>query len=263
MALEEVETSPEAAQHAEREHIDLHHAERVDVVLVPFDEGAILHGGIADRHRLVEPFAREDEASDMLGEMPGKADELMGELHGLPDGGISGIEPDLANVIVCDALVSLPQTVLAKAAVTSRRQSQHLADFADGPARAVMDDGRANGRAVAPITIVDMLDDFLAPLMLEIDIDVGRLAAVLRNETSEEEVDLLGIDLGDAEAIADRAIGRRTSPLAEDALFAREGHHLMDGEEVALESELGDEGEFLGERLATSSGTPKGYLSLG
>ncbi len=54
MRLQKIEPAAQAAQHAEREHVDLHQAERVDVVLVPLDEGAIVHGGIADGHRLVE-----------------------------------------------------------------------------------------------------------------------------------------------------------------------------------------------------------------
>jgi hypothetical protein len=50
--------------------------------------------------------------------------------------------------------------------------------------------------------------------MLEIDIDVGRLTALRRDEALEEKVDLGRIDRGDAEAITDRGISGRPSPLA-------------------------------------------------
>ena len=40
-----------------------------------------------------------------------------------------------------------------------------------------MDDGRADGGALAAIALVDVLDHLFAPLMLEIDVDVGRLVA--------------------------------------------------------------------------------------
>ena len=89
MRLQKIEPAPEAAQHAEREHIDLHESERVDVVLVPFDEGALVHGGVADRHRLVEPLAREHEAADVLGEVTRKADELVGRAR--PPAGSPGL----------------------------------------------------------------------------------------------------------------------------------------------------------------------------
>ena len=42
-----------------------------------------------------------------------------------------------------------------------------------------MNDGRADRGAIAAVALVDILDHFLAPLVLEIDVDVGRLAAVL------------------------------------------------------------------------------------
>ena len=85
MRLQQIEPAPQAAQHAERQHVDLHQSERVDVVLVPFDEGAIVHGGIADRHRLVERRAGEHEAADMLREVARKTDQFVGERNGLPD----------------------------------------------------------------------------------------------------------------------------------------------------------------------------------
>jgi hypothetical protein len=64
--LGELECLAQAREHAEAEHIDLEDAERVEVVLVPFDEGAVVHCAIADRHHFVEPAAGDDEAADML-----------------------------------------------------------------------------------------------------------------------------------------------------------------------------------------------------
>ena len=63
-----------------------------------------------------------------------------------------------------------------------------------------------------PYLLVDVLDHLLAPLVLEIDVDVGRLAPLGRDEALEQEVDAIGIDLGDAEAIADDRVGRRAAP---------------------------------------------------
>ena len=84
-----------------------------------------------------------------------------------------------------------------------------------------MDDGRADRGAMAAVALVDVLDDLLAPLMLEIDVDIGRLVAVRRNEAVEQKIDLVRIDRGDAEAIADRAIGRRAAALAKNVSSLR------------------------------------------
>ncbi len=58
------------------------------------------------------------------------------------------------------------------------------------------------------VGVVDPLDHLLAPLVLEIDIDVRRLAPLLRDEALEQQVVLGRIDRGDAEHEAHGGIGR-------------------------------------------------------
>ncbi len=48
--------------------------------------------------------------------------------------------------------------------------------------------------AIAAVGLVDPLDHFLAPLVLEIDIDVGRFAALGADETLEQQAAAHGID---------------------------------------------------------------------
>ncbi len=48
--------------------------------------------------------------------------------------------------------------------------------------------------------------------MLEIDVDIGRLLPLGRDEALEQEVDLGGIDIGDGEAIADGGVGGGALP---------------------------------------------------
>ena len=69
MRVQQVERTAHAAQHAEAENIDLHEAQIIDVVLVPFDDLAVRHGRRFDRHQLVEPVMRQHEAARMLTEM--------------------------------------------------------------------------------------------------------------------------------------------------------------------------------------------------
>ena len=44
--------------------------------------------------------------------------------------------------------------------------------------------------AVAAVFLVDVLDHLLAPLVLEIDVDVGRLVALGADEALEQQVDV-------------------------------------------------------------------------
>src|SRR3954453_6229073 len=95
-----------------------------------------------------------------------------------------------------------------------RVHSKRLAGFAQRAAWPIGGDRRRNGRAIAPIFAVDVLDDFFAPLMLEVDVDVGRLAPLLRNETLEQHVAARRIDLGHAKAVTDRRVFRGAASLA-------------------------------------------------
>ena len=94
--------------------------------------------------------------------------------------------------------------------------------------------------------------------MLEIDVDVGRLAALGRDEALEQQVEARRVDRGDAEAVADRRIGRRAAPLAEDVLRAGEADDVVHGEEIGRVAELGDQRELVVERGAHAVGNAVG-----
>src|SRR4051812_20281579 len=90
-----------------------------------------------------------------------------------------------------------------------------------------------------PIALVDILDHLLAPLVLEIYIDVRRLTAFFRYEALEQKIDLFRINFGDAEAITDDRIRRRSTALAQNALRTCEAHNVMHREKIRRVFELG------------------------
>ena len=91
MLGDEVEGFTDAGEHTECQHVHLQHAERIDVILIPFQKGAVLHGTIVDRHGLVEALARQHKATDMLRKMARKSEQRAGKADGLLDIGIVGI----------------------------------------------------------------------------------------------------------------------------------------------------------------------------
>src|SRR3546814_14289608 len=106
----------------------------------------------------------------------------------------------------------------------SRRKAQRLGDLAMRAAGAIMDDGGGNARAVAAIARIDILHHLLAPLVLEIDVDVGRLAAILGHEAREEQVMLQGVDRRDAKQEADDRIGGRSASLRSEEHTLNSSH---------------------------------------
>ena len=118
------------------------------------------------------------------------------------------------------------------------REAHGLADLADGAAGAVADDGGADRRPLAAVAVVDVLDHLLAALVLEVDVDVGRLAAAGRDEALEQQVVLGRVHRGDAQHVADRRVGGRAAALAEDALSPREADDLVHRQEVGRVAQL-------------------------
>src|SRR3546814_18712965 len=68
-----------------------------------------------------------------------------------------------------------------------------------------MDDGGGDARAVAAVAFVDILHHLLAPFVLEIDVDIGRLVALGRDEALEQQIVFHRIDRGRTE---ERRVGK-------------------------------------------------------
>ena len=269
MLVQQIEAAAQAAQHAQPEDIDLEDADGVEIVLVPFDAGALLHRRILDRDHLVEPAAGDDEAAHMLGQMARKADQFARQRQHPGEVGIGGIEPDAARILLRHRLRRPAPQHAGERADGVVGEPEHLADLADGAAGAVADHGGGEAGAVAAIALVDVLDHDLAPLMLEIDVDVRRLVAVGRHEALEQEIDARRIDLGDAEAEAHRGIRRRAAALAQDVLRAGKAHDVVDGEEIGRVVERRDQRIFMVEsgahllRNAVGITPARAFLGIG
>ena len=151
--LDQLEAAADGGQHAQRQHIDLHELQLVDVVLVPFDEGAVLHGRVADRHGLDQRPLGQDEAADVLGQVAREVDQLGGQVEapasaarpGAPGPSRTCSSSTFDAVAAPDGVGQRGGDVLG--------QAQRLADVADRRARAVVDDGGADRRAVAAIAL--------------------------------------------------------------------------------------------------------------
>ncbi len=221
MLADEIEGAADAGEHAERQHVDLQQAERGDVVLVPFDEGAVVHRRVADGHDLDQRPARQHEAADVLRQVARKTHQLVRQLQHGGEQRIGRIEASGAHVLFRQfAAAGRAPHHAGERGDGILGKPHRLADVAHGRAGAIGDDGGGEPGAVAAVARVDVLDHLLAPLVLEVDVDVGRLLALGRHEAVEQHIDLGGVHRRDGEAVADDGVGGRAAPLAEDALGA-------------------------------------------
>ena len=143
------------------------------------------------------------KTADVLRQVPRKAAQRAGQFDQLPHDRTVGVEAILLEAGT-GILAAVPPRVRRGQPIDAFAvEPECLTDVADRRARAIGDHGRGQRRAMAAVLVVDVLDDFLAPLVLEVDVDVGRLVALLRQETFEERLLQRRVDLGDTEAIAD------------------------------------------------------------
>jgi hypothetical protein len=208
-------------QHAEGEDVDLHQAHRVEVVLVPLDHAAPGHRRVFDRHQPCERPARNDETADVLGQVAREAAQRAGDRQPLRDARRGRVETKLGEAFRQLLALVPPGQRRGQRVDLGDAETERPAGIAQRALGPVGDQRRRQRRPLAAVFGVDVLDDLLAPLVLEIDVDIRRLAALLRDEALEEQGRTRRIDLGDAERVADRRVGRRAAPLAEN--FARAG----------------------------------------
>ena len=121
------------------------------------------------------------------------------------------------------------------------RQSQGLAHVARRRARPVGNRFGRNARPIAAVLAIKILNYFLAPLMFEVDVDVRRFAALAAHEPLEEHVHPLGVDGGNAEAVADGRVGGRAASLAEDAPPPGESNQVPNREKIRLVMQFRDQ----------------------
>ena len=126
IARDHVERAPDRRQHAEREAIDLEQAQRVEVVLVPLDDGAVLHRRVLDRHHALEQAARDDEAADVLRQVARKAHELARQRDQPHDERIVGIEARFADARGIDPAAVPPREHAARRSTCARSSPSAL-----------------------------------------------------------------------------------------------------------------------------------------
>ena len=231
-----VEAVLQGGEHPEPQQVELHEPHPRGVVLVPLDDGAVLHARVLDRHDLADRTVRQHHPARVDAEMPGRLQQLtrVGD-HPLGDVVVGwGVEHRSPALDLLRPGILLP-----------RRVPEGLRHVADGVLRPVLDDVRDLRRPLAPVRLVDPLDDLLAPVRVEVDVDVGLLVAQRRQEPLERQVVEDRVDRGDVEQVADGTVRGGSPPLAEDAAAPRLLHDAVHDEEVPREVLLLDDAEFL------------------
>ena len=89
-----------------------------------------------------------------------------------------------------------------------------------------------------------MLNNFFAPFVLKIYVDVWGLFALFAYEPFKQQIIGCRINCRYTKNVTYRRVGSRPTPLAQDGRFAFmpcEIHNILDGQEILRNIQLGDE----------------------
>jgi hypothetical protein len=95
----QVEHAADRRQHAQRQDVDLHQAQRVEIVLVPLDHGALRPSRRSRPAPAGRAAARDDEAADVLRQVARKAAQLLGDRQPLLDARRRRIEAEFGEAL--------------------------------------------------------------------------------------------------------------------------------------------------------------------
>ena len=131
-------------------------------------------------------------------------------------------------------------------AVTVAKHPPDVADRGAGEHRAERDD---LGDAVLAVLRGHVGDDLVAPVVLEVDVDVGHRHPVGVEEALERQPVVNRIDRRDPERVGDDRTRRRAAARRLDPLLAGVAHEVGDDQEVARVAHRGDHAQLVVEPL--------------
>ena len=130
---------------------------------------------------------------------------------------------------------------------------QHAADIAANGARLQFAESDDLRDVVLAVALLDIVDHLVAPVLAEIDVEIGHRHALGIEEALEQQIEAEGIEVGDGERIGDERACARAAPRPDrDALRLGVFDEVGDDQEVARELHLDDDVELEFEPLRDS-----------
>ena len=167
-----------------RQHIDLHELQGFDIVLVPFDRSA-------DRPCAPARSARDRRAGHASGRNRRDAgrDGAARPSAAVPASAsaqtaVVGIEVQFADAAFADPSLDQDHMPDDSALIMSSGRPSALPTSRMRSLGTIAGDGRAECCLLLPVGLVDPLDDLFAPLVLEVDVDIRRLVALLARRSA-------------------------------------------------------------------------------
>ncbi len=232
----------ELGEGAEAQEVHLEEIHVFDVVLVPLADGSVRHGGVFHRHQVRHRIASQEEAAGMDREVAWKVQDLPDSIDEDLHPRICRIQTALGQGVTNGG--AAPRAELGTAVESGLGKPQDLSHLTNGRLTPIAHDVGHHGGVGAAVLLVHVLDHLFPTVVLNVQIDVGRLGALLGEEALEEQIHSHGVDGGNPQAVAHRRVGGGAAALAENPLVPAELDDLVHGQEVAAVVEVVDDIEL-------------------
>ena len=192
-------------EHPQGQEVDLDEAGVVARVLVPLAQHPPLPGGGLQGNQLHQGAGGDDHAPHVLGDVAGKAGDLLRQLsQSLPEGRLRlllELREGFQILLQPSRRAVLRQ--LGELLQVSVGELQSLADLPDRGAEAVGGEGADQAGVLASVLLVDRQDQLLPDVPGEVQVDIRDRAQRLVQEAAQKEVRLHRIDVGETDEVAD------------------------------------------------------------
>ena len=244
IAADEADRLVDHVEVPQAEEVHLQEPERLDVLHRELGDDLLVGALLLQRQVLGQRPVADDDAGGVDRVL---ADEPLERLRQVDD-----LADDLVGVV---GLLQLGARLQALVQVDLRALRDQLRDLVDRPvgdvehAAGVAHRGARHHRPegddlrdlVAAVLLGDVVDDLVAAVDREVDVDVRHRLAARVEEALEEEVVLDRVDVGDLERVGDDRPGRRAAARPDaDPVRLREADEVPDDQEVVGEAHLPD-----------------------
>ena len=241
-AGEAEEVHLQQAEVGHRVHAELGHHHRAGLVAL----GRALQG-----HRVGQRLVGDQHAGGVGADVVDDALQPLRPVHQLADvviafDGALEFGADLEGLVQVAGLEGYHAGDAVNVAVAHAQGAPHVAQ---GSLRAQGAEGDYLGHPVVAVLVDDIVQHLIAPVVLEVHVNVRHLLALHIEEALEDQAVLQWVNVGDAEAVEDDA-GRRAAPDAEqDVALADEPDNVPHHQEVVGETGVADDLQLVPQAL--------------
>ena len=239
-------------QRAQAEEVHFKQAEALDLGHVELCDRHAVVG--AERDIFGRGFARDDDAGRVRGRVARHAldgQRGLDQLVHLRVGFVEGLQVGRDLQRAAQRHLELHRDQLGDLVDVLVRHAHDAADVAHGGAGGHGAEGDDLRDMVAAVFFVDVVDDFLAALVAEVDVKVGHRDALGVQKAFKDEAVADRVNVGDADAVGGQAARARTAPGADrDAAALGVVDEIVDDEVVVGVPHLADDADLIVKALA-------------